>query len=124
MNGAIKRIWNKWEEITSVWFSFIGWIVIWSVLYFITIYELYYSKNKSSGFIYLKLVFMIATIISSILLIVYIFKKSYFVSRKFLPSDKSKLLWFFTILEAIALCLILVSFAILIALTIRTIPGI
>jgi hypothetical protein len=120
MSKLVKRAWNNWDKVTAEWFSFLGWIGILGGLIFITIYELYVGNN-TSGFIYVKSVFVLLTIVSSILLIVYLFNKCFIVSRKLLPPSKSRFLWLLMVIEAISLCVILVSIVMVIALTFKTV---
>ena len=114
-------MWNNWDEITLEWFSFLEWTILWSVLFVVTIFEIYYAKNLNPGFIYLKIAFAVITIFSSLLLILYIFKKCYVISKKLLPPGRSKLLWIITFIEAIALCAICVLVISMIAVTLKSV---
>lgn len=124
MNKIIRKTWNNFEGITSEWFSFLGWFGIWAVLVIVTIYEIYYVKNKNPNFIYLKISLASITIFSSILLIIYTFKKCYIFFKRLLPPGKSKLLWFFMCMEAVAFCIIAVFVIAMIAFTLKSIPGV
>jgi hypothetical protein len=124
MKKLIRKSWINWDKITAEWFSFIGWIILLGGLIVLTIYEVFYVKNNNPGFIYLKFAFVVIATVSSILLIVYIFKKCYILSRKLLPPGKSKALWLLMLIEAISLCALLTGFVGMIALTFKTVPGI
>ena len=124
MKKLIRKTWNNLDKITAEWYSFLGWIILLGGLIVLTIYEVFYVKNNNPGFIYLKSAFAVITTISSILLIVYLFKKCYILSRKLLPPGKSKVLRLLMLIEAISLCALLTGFVGMIALSFKSVPGI
>lgn len=118
-----KKVWDNCERITADWYSFLGWTILWSAFFIVAIYEIFYVKSSTFGFLLFKICFAIVTLFSSVLLILYIFKKCYAISEKFFPPGKSKLLWVCTFIEAVALCFLVVFIMSMIAFTLKTIPG-
>lgn len=123
MKKILKNIWKHWEKISDEWYNFLEKIILWTILFIATDYEVYYAKNDISGFIYIKITFIAITLFSSILLILYIFKKCYFITNELLPHGKSKLLWTLTLIEALVLCYMCVLIAAMIGFILKSIPG-
>jgi hypothetical protein len=117
----VKSVWNNWDKITAEWFNFLGWMILLGTLIILSVYEVLYVKNNNPGFIYLQSSIVITTGFSSLLLIIYIFKKCYILSRKLFPPGKSKLLWIFMMFEAICLCLFFTGFILMITITLSSV---
>jgi hypothetical protein len=119
----LKALWKNWDNICDEWFNFLGKTILWSVLYIATDYELIYTKNENPSTIIIKLAFIAITFFSSISLILYIFKKCYYISNILFKPGSSKLLWIITVIEAILFCFVSATIMMMIAFTLKTIPG-
>ncbi len=89
MKNNRKRIWENIEKITDNWFKLITWVALFGVLFGVA-KNLVLFVEKEAQYAYIEYEFIILTVISGILLLVYIFKLCYKTTYEFYKPKKIK----------------------------------